>query len=150
MRICEIITEAMDAMDAMGSDDAGDGMVKDKSDRPEYTALITALENLRNSNPGAKSPSIEADVLINMVKHIPGGEGFHQALLDSAAKDNDIVRSLIKDIKVDPHDGKNYVNLQPPESESEPGSDDAGLGLGSSPDNGSKVVAGMAKRAAKK
>jgi len=147
MRICEIITEALDAM---GSDNAEDGMVKDKSDRPEYTALITTLENLRNSNPGAKSPSIEADVLINMVKHIPGGEGFHQALLDSAAKDNDIVRGLIKDIKVDPHDGKNYVNLQPPESAPDMGAEDSDLGLGGSPDTSSKVVAGMAKRAAKK
>jgi hypothetical protein len=144
MRIREIITEALDAL---GTDDA---MVKDKSDRPEYMALITALENLRNSNPGAKSPSIEADVLINMVKHIPGGEGFHQALLDSAAKDNDIVKSLIKDIKVDPHDGKNYVNLMPPESVTEPESADAGLGLDGGADNGSKVVASMAKRAAKK
>ena len=148
MRIYEIITEALDAI---GTDDAGDGVVKDKSDRPEYTALITALENLRNSNPGAKSPSIEADVLINMVKHIPGGEGFHQALLDSAAKDNDIVKGLIKDIKVDPHDGKNYVNLMPPESASEPDSGVAGPGLdGAGPDNGSKVVSGMAKRAAKR
>jgi hypothetical protein len=145
MRIREIITEAL------GTDDAGDAMVKDKSDRPEYMALITALENLRNSNPGAKSPSIEADVLINMVKHIPGGEGFHQALLDSAAKDNDIVKGLIKDIKVDPHDGKNYVNLMPSESATEPESGDTGLGLGGAgPDNGSKVVASMAKRAAKK
>lgn len=83
-----------------------------------------------------------------MVKHIPGAEGFNQALLDAAFKDSDKIKSIIKSIKIDPHDGVNYVNLSPPESELDSG-DPLGAQGAKAGDPG-KIVSGMAKRAATK
>ena len=139
MRINEIIVESTEL----------DEIVQDASVRPEYAILISALENLRNNEiDGKDTPRIEATRLIDMVKHIPGAEGFNQALLDAAFKDNETVKSLVKNIKVDPHDGVNYVNLAPAENQIDPGDP---LGAQGAPKGDpSNIVSKMANRAATK
>jgi hypothetical protein len=139
MRIREIILEDFETMDEV---------IQDASERPEYAVLISTLENLRSQAGEKDTPRIEANKLIDIVKNIPGGEGFNQALLDSAYKDNETVKGLIKSVKVDPHNGVNYVNLAPNEqyldTQDPLGADSAPAG------DPSKIVSKMANRAASK
>ena len=145
MRIKEIILE--DFGSAFDDEDEN-GAIEDEADTRGDSALITALEWLRNEAEasGAVTPRVKVDTVIDRVRAIPGNEAFNYSALESAKEHNNTVKSLIKDIKDDDHTGSKYVYLVPAESnpdESDPlGADGAPAG------DPSKIVSSMAKRAA--
>lgn len=138
MRINEIIFE-----------DLGGGVIEDEAETRGDSALITALEWLRNEadQSGAVTPRVAVDTVIDRVRAIPGSEAFNFAALDAAQKSNDTVKSLIKSIKDDPHTGDKYVYLSPAENTVDD-SDPLGAN-GAPPGDPAKVVSKMASRAAK-
>lgn len=141
MRINEIILESAETVDEV---------IEDEADTRGDSALITALEWLRNeaSQSGAVTPRVKVDTVINQVRNIPGNEAFNFAALNAAQESNDSVKALIKDIKDDEHTGTKYVYLAPPESELDL-SDPLGAEV-APPGDPAKVVSSMAKRAASK
>jgi hypothetical protein len=140
MRITEIILES----------DMPNEVIEDEAETRGDSALITALEWLRNeaNNSGAVTPRVKVDTVINQVRNIPGNEAFNFSALDAAYQNNDSVKSLIKDIKDDNHSAVKYVYLAPPESELD-NSDPLGAEV-AAPGDPARVVSSMAKRAAKK
>jgi hypothetical protein len=141
MRVSEIIVESADIVDEI---------IEDEAESRGDSALITALEWLRNEaeQSNAVTPRVKVDTVINQVRNIPGNEAFNFAALDAAHQHNDSVKALIKDIKDDEKTGTKYVYLAPPESELDP-SDPLGAET-SAPGDPAKVVSSMAKRAASK
>lgn len=141
MRVSEIILESAEIVDEI---------IEDEAESRGDSALITALEWLRNeaNQSGAVTPRVKVDTVINQVRNIPGNEAFNFAALDSAYQHNDSVKALIKDIKDDEHTGSKYVYLAPAESELDP-SDPLGAEV-APPGDPAKVVSSMAKRAAAK
>lgn len=124
--------------------------IEDEADTRGDSALITTLEWLRNEaqNSSAVTPRVKVDTVIERVRNIPGNEAFNYAALEAAHEHNDVVKTLIKDIKDDDKTGSKYVYLALPENTldpEDPFSADAGVSADSS-----KVVSGMAKRAAGK
>jgi hypothetical protein len=146
MRIREIIYEDLDT----GVDtSAGMSAIEDEADTRGDSALVTSLEWLRNEaeETSAVTPRVAVDTVINRVRNIPGNEAFNFAALDAAFKSNDVVKALIKSIKDDTHTGTKYIYLTPPENTI----DDTGSMDGTSgakQGDSSKIVSGMAKRAA--
>ena len=140
MRIRDIILESEIEFEA----------IEDEADSRGDAALITALEWLRNeaTQSSAITPRVKVDTVIERVRAIPGNEAFNYAALEGAREHNDVVKSLIKDIKDDDKSGSKYVYLALPENtidDSDPlGADTA------APGDSSKVVSQMAKRAAGK
>ena len=140
MRIRDIILESDLEFEA----------IEDEADTRGDSALITALEWLRNeaTQSSAITPRVKVDTVIERVRAIPGNEAFNYAALEGAREHNDVVKSLIKDIKDDDKSGSKYVYLALPENtidDSDPlGADTA------APGDSSKVVSQMAKRAAGK
>jgi hypothetical protein len=141
MRVSEIILESAEIVDEV---------IEDEAETRGDSALITALEWLRNeaNQSGAVTPRVKVDTVINQVRNIPGNEAFNFAALDAAHQHNDSVKALIKDIKDDEHTGAKYVYLAPAESELDP-SDPLGAET-AAPGDPAKVVSSMAKRAASK
>jgi hypothetical protein len=146
MRIREIIYEDLDT----GVDNsAGMSAIEDEADTRGDSALVTSLEWLRNEaeETSAVTPRVAVDTVINRVRNIPGNEAFNFAALDAAFKSNDVVKGLIKSIKDDTHTGTKYIYLTPPENTiDDTGSMDGTAGA--KPGDSSKIVSGMAKRAA--
>jgi hypothetical protein len=140
MRIKDIILESEFISDA----------IEDEADTRGDSALITALEFLRNEaqQSSAVTPRVKVDTIIQRVRSIPGHEQFNYAALEAAKEHNETVKSMIKDIKDDDKTGEKYVYLALPESEidnTDPlGADSA------APGDPAKVVSSMAKRAASK
>jgi hypothetical protein len=141
MRVSEIILESAEIVDEV---------IEDEAESRGDSALITALEWLRNEaeQSNAVTPRVKVDTVINAVRNIPGNEAFNFAALDAAHTHNDSVKALIKDIKDDEKTGTKYVYLAPPESELDP-SDPLGAEV-AAPGDPAKVVSSMAKRAASK
>ena len=141
MRVSEIILESADLVDEV---------IEDEAESRGDSALITALEWLRNEaeQSNAVTPRVKVDTVINQVRNIPGNEAFNFAALDAAHTHNDSVKALIKDIKDDEKTGTKYVYLAPPESELD-SSDPLGAEV-AAPGDPAKVVSSMAKRAASK
>ena len=101
MRITDIIVE-----------DAIDDMIEDESDGRGDANLITTLEFLRNrAHDTHVQPKIRADSLINLVQKT-GQQQFTLENLIDAFKDNENIKSLVKDIK-DDSTGVKYVYLAP-------------------------------------
>jgi hypothetical protein len=129
--------------------DLGASPIEDEADTRGDSALISALELLRHEaeESNAVEPRVAVDTVIGRVRNL-GNEAFNFASLDAAMKGNDTVKSLIKGIKDDPHTGNKYIYLAPPENtvdDSDPlGADTSEKG------DPSKIVSGMAKRAAGK
>jgi hypothetical protein len=142
MRIKEIILEDFDELDSVG-----DNTIEDEADTRGDSALITSLEWLRNEaeDSGAVTPRVKVDTIIDRVRAIPGNEAFNYSALESAKQHNDIVKSLIKDIKDDEQTGAKYVYLVP--AESNPDSSDPLGAQGAPAGDPSKIVSSMAKRA---
>ena len=141
MRVSEIILESAEIVDEI---------IEDEAESRGDSALITALEWLRNEaeQSNAVTPRVKVDTVINQVRNIPGNEAFNFAALDAAHQHNDSVKALIKDIKDDEKTGTKYVYLAPPESELD-NSDPLGAET-AAPGDPAKVVSSMAKRAANK
>jgi hypothetical protein len=141
MRVSEIILESAEIVDEV---------IEDEAESRGDSALITALEWLRNEaeQSNAVTPRVKVDTIINAVRNIPGNEAFNFAALDAAHQHNDSVKALIKDIKDDEKTGTKYVYLAPPESELD-SSDPLGAET-AAPGDPAKVVSSMAKRAASK
>jgi hypothetical protein len=141
MRVSEIILESAEIVDEI---------IEDEAESRGDSALITALEWLRNEaeQSNAVTPRVKVDTVINQVRNIPGNEAFNFAALDAAHQHNDSVKALIKDIKDDEKTGTKYVYLAPPESELD-NSDPLGAET-AAPGDPAKVVSSMAKRAASK
>jgi len=141
MRVSEIIVESADIVDEI---------IEDEAESRGDSALITALEWLRNQadQSNAVTPRVKVDTIINQVRDIPGNEAFNFVALDAAHQHNDSVKALIKDIKDDEKTGTKYVYLAPPESELD-SSDPLGAET-AAPGDPAKVVSSMAKRAASK
>ena len=141
MRVSEIILESVEIVDEI---------IEDEAESRGDSALITALEWLRNEaeQSNAVTPRVKVDTVINQVRNIPGNEAFNFAALDAAHQHNDSVKALIKDIKDDEKTGTKYVYLAPPESELD-NSDPLGAEV-AAPGDPAKVVSSMAKRAAAK
>jgi hypothetical protein len=141
MRVSEIILESAEIVDEI---------IEDEAESRGDSALITALEWLRNEaeQSNAVTPRVKVDTVINQVRNIPGNEAFNFAALDAAHQHNDSVKALIKDIKDDEKTGTKYVYLAPPESELD-SSDPLGAET-AAPGDPAKVVSSMAKRAASK
>jgi len=141
MRISEIILESEDYPEF-------DSPIEDEADTRGDASLITALEYLRHEaeQSNAVSPRVKVDTVINRVRAMPGNEAFNYAALEKAQTDNQTVKSMIKSIDDDTHTGAKYVYLTPPENtvdQTDP------LGAKSAkPGDSSKIVSGMAKRAA--
>jgi hypothetical protein len=140
MRIRDIILESEVEFEA----------IEDEADTRGDSALITALEWLRNeaTQSSAVTPRVKVDTIIERVRAIPGNEAFNYAALEAANEHNDAVQSLIKDIKDDEKTGTKYIYLALPENtidSTDPLNVDAGVSADSS-----KVVSSMAKRAATK
>jgi hypothetical protein len=140
MRITEIILES----------NIPDEVIEDEAETRGDSALITALEWLRNeaNNSGAITPRVKVDTVINQVRNIPGNEAFNFAALDAAKQHNDSVKALIKDIKDDDRTGAKYIYLSPPASELDP--EDPLGAQGAPAGDPAKVVSKMAQRAASK
>jgi len=141
MRIKDIILESMDFIDEV---------IEDEADSRGDSALITALEWLRNQaeQSSAITPRVKVDTVIDRVRAIPGNEAFNYANLEGAKEHNETVKSMIKDIKDDDKTGEKYVYLAPNESTID-NTDPLGA-RGAAPGDPSKVVSSMAKRAANK
>ena len=140
MRIRDIILESF------GKNEA----IEDEAETRGDSALITALEWLRHEaqESNAVTPRVAVDTVINRVRNIPGNEAFNYAALESANEHNDVVKSLIKDIKDDEKTGAKYIYLALPENtvdDTDPLNVDADIQA-----NQAKVVSSMAKRAASK
>jgi hypothetical protein len=123
-------------------------VIEDEADTRGDAALITALEWLRNEaqQSSAVTPRVKVDTVIERVRAIPGNEAFNYAALESAKEHNEVVKSLIKDIKDDEKTGSKYIYLALPENTIDP-ADPLSVDAGVSSDS-SKVVSSMAKRAA--
>ena len=145
MRVNEIILESrFDSFEPL------DEVIEDEADTRGDSALITALEWLRNEadQSGAITPRVKVDTVIERVRGIPGNEAFNFAALSAAQEHNDAIKALIKDIKDDDHTGAKYVYLAPPENTVD-NSDPLGA-AGAAPGDPAKVVSSMANRAASK
>jgi hypothetical protein len=140
MRIRDIILESDLEFEA----------IEDEADTRGDSALITALEWLRNeaTQSSAVTPRVKVDTVIERVRAIPGNEAFNYAALEAANEHNDVVKSLIKDIKDDDKTGAKYIYLALPENTIDP-MDPLSVDAGVTADS-SKVVSSMAKRAAGK
>lgn len=140
MRIRDIILEAQVDFE----------VIEDEADTRGDSALITALEWLRNEaqQSSAVTPRVKVDTVIERVRDIPGNEAFNYAALEAANEHNDAVKALIKDIKDDDKTGVKYIYLTLPENTIDP-ADPLSVDAGVSADS-SKVVSSMAKRAASK
>jgi hypothetical protein len=127
-----------------------DEVIEDEADSRGDSALITALEWLRNQaeQSSAITPRVKVDTVIDRVRAIPGNEAFNYANLEGAKEHNETVKSMIKDIKDDDKTGEKYVYLAPNESTID-NTDPLGA-RGAAPGDPSKVVSSMAKRAANK
>ena len=140
MRIRDIILESDLEFEA----------IEDEADTRGDSALITALEWLRNEAQAssAVTPRVKVDTVIDRVRAIPGNEAFNFAALEAAHEHNEVVKSLIKDIKDDDKTGAKYVYLALPEDQVD---DTDPLGAQTAaPGDPAKVVSSMAKRAASK
>ena len=140
MRIRDIILESDLEFEA----------IEDEADSRGDSALITALEWLRNEaqQSSAVTPRVKVDTVIDRVRAIPGNEAFNFAALEAAHEHNEVVKSLIKDIKDDDKSGAKYIYLALPENQID---DTDPLGAETAaPGDPAKVVSSMAKRAATK
>lgn len=140
MRIRDIILESDLEFEA----------IEDEADSRGDSALITTLEWLRNeaTQSSAVTPRVKVDTVIERVRAIPGNEAFNYAALEAANEHNNVVKSLIKDIKDDDHTGSKYIYLALPEDQID---DSDPLGAQGAPaGDPAKVVSSMAKRAANK
>ena len=140
MRIRDIILESDLEFEA----------IEDEADTRGDSALITALEWLRNeaTQSSAITPRVKVDTVIDRVRAIPGNEAFNFAALEAAHEHNEVVKSLIKDIKDDDKTGAKYIYLALPEDQVD---DTDPLGAQTAaPGDPAKVVSSMAKRAASK
>jgi len=140
MRIRDIILESEIEFEA----------IEDEADTRGDSALITALEWLRNeaTQSSAVTPRVKVDTVIERVRAIPGNEAFNYAALEAANEHNDVVKSLIKDIKDDDKTGSKYIYLALPENTIDD-SDPLGAET-AAPGDPAKVVSSMAKRAVNK
>lgn len=140
MRIRDIILESDLEFEA----------IEDEADSRGDSALITALEWLRNeaTQSSAVTPRVKVDTVIERVRAIPGNEAFNFAALEAAHEHNQVVKSLIKDIKDDDKSGAKYIYLALPEDQVD-NSDPLGAQT-AAPGDPAKVVSSMAKRAASK
>lgn len=136
--------------DILESFELADEAIEDEADTRGDSALITALEWLRNqaTQSSAVTPRVKVDTVIERVRAIPGNEAFNYAALEAANEHNEVVQSLIKDIKDDDKTGSKYIYLSLPENTIDP-ADPLSVDAGVSADS-SKVVSSMAKRAAGK
>ena len=101
MQIKEIIVE-----------DIVDDMLEDEADGRGDANLITTIEFLRNrAHDTHVQPRIRADSLISLVQ-TTGEQAFTLENLLDAFKNNQQLKTLIKDIK-DDNNGIKYVYLQP-------------------------------------
>ena len=140
MRIRDIILESDLEFEA----------IEDEADTRGDSALITALEWLRNeaTQSSAITPRVKVDTVIDRVRAIPGNEAFNFAALEAAHEHNEVVKSLIKDIKDDDKTGAKYIYLALPEDQVD-NTDPLGAQT-AAPGDPAKVVSSMAKRAASK
>jgi hypothetical protein len=107
MRIRDIINE-----------DHIDDMIEDEAEGRGDANLITTLEFLRNrAHDTHVQPRVRADSLINLVQTTGNQQFTLENLLDSY-RDNENIKSLIKDIK-DDSTGVKYVYLVPFADDSE-------------------------------
>lgn len=145
MRIRDIIRESLD----LNPDE--NGAIEDEADTRGDSALITALEWLRNEaeSSGAVTPRVAVNTVIERVRNIPGNEAFNYANLEGAIQHNDVVKNMVKGPpKDDDKTGQKYVYLTPPENTLD--ADDP-LGANGAPaGDPSKIVSKMADRAASK
>jgi hypothetical protein len=138
MRIKDIIVESR----------IMDEVIEDEAETRGDSALITALEWLRNEaqQSNAVTPRVKVDTVIERVRHIPGNEAFNFAALDAAFKSNDSVKALVKKIEDDTHSGSKYIYLSQPENTVD--SEDPLGAQGAPAGDPSKIVSKMADRAA--
>lgn len=138
MRIKDIIVESR----------IMDEVIEDEAETRGDSALITALEWLRNEaqQSNAVTPRVKVDTVIERVRHIPGNEAFNFAALDAAFKSNDSVKALVKKIEDDTHSGSKYIYLSQPENTVD--LEDPLGAQGAPAGDPSKIVSKMADRAA--
>lgn len=148
MRISELVVE-----------NVIDDMLEDGSEDHENAALLTILNYLQNRAANShKQPRIRADSLVNLVQ-AAGFPQFNFDTLVNIAKNNERVKSIIKDIKdvtVQSQDGKvalgqggelvKYVYIRPVDVEDENIDSEQADAPMTPPE---KTVDSMAKRAAK-
>jgi hypothetical protein len=132
MKVIDVIVE-----------DAIDDMLEDEADGRGDSNLVTTLEFLRNrAHDIHVQPRVRADSLINLVQ-TTGQQQFTLENLLDAIKNNEQIKSLIKDIK-DDSNGIKYVYLEPFADDSE----EAEFGNTESPKTApEKTVDSMAKSA---
>jgi len=136
-----------------------DDMLEDGSEDHENAALLTILNYLQNRAANShKQPRIRADSLVNLVQ-AAGFPQFNYDTLVNIAKNNERVKSIVKDIKdvtVQSQDGKvalgqggelvKYVYIRPVDVDDENIDSEADAAPKTAPE---KTVDSMAKRAAK-
>jgi hypothetical protein len=136
-----------------------DDMLEDGSEDHENAALLTILNYLQNRAANShKQPRIRADSLVNLVQ-AAGFPQFNYDTLVNIAKNNERVKSIVKDIKdvtVQSQDGKvalgqggelvKYVYIRPVDVEDENIDSEQADAPMTPPE---KTVDSMAKRAAK-
>jgi hypothetical protein len=136
-----------------------DDMLEDGSEDHENAALLTILNYLQNRAANShKQPRIRADSLVNLVQ-AAGFPQFNYDTLVNIAKNNERVKSIVKDIKdvtVQSQDGKvalgqggelvKYVYIRPVDVDDENVDSEADAAPKTAPE---KTVDSMAKRAAK-
>ena len=136
-----------------------DDMLEDGSEDHENAALLTILNYLQNRAANShKQPRIRADSLVNLVQ-AAGFPQFNYDTLVNITKNNERVKSIVKDIKdvtVQSQDGKvalgqggelvKYVYIRPVDVDDENIDSEADAAPKTAPE---KTVDSMAKRAAK-
>ena len=125
--------------------DLGD-FIEDDADHESDNVLINVLRELQFSAGDKKIPKIAVSALLNLIKTKPGGEAFDLNALEKAKANNEVVKSMIKNIE-DNEEGVKYVFLNPIEPID--GADDQAAGDGTTPAPSApeKTVSQMASRA---
>lgn len=133
--------------DELGLGDDPGSYIEDDADHEADDALVNTLRELQFSAGDKKIPKIAVGALLNLVKTKPGGEAFDLNALEKARKNNETVKTMIKNIE-DNEEGVKYVFLNPVEplngeAGEEGGGEDGTAGM-SAPE---KTVSQMASRA---
>ena len=139
MRITEIICEDLDQPEVNHND---------KAEAHGYNDLMNALVTVQSQLVFQHAiPREETHKIVAMVNAERGDNSFRWTDLNDAIKSGQF-KDVVEKIEPDEKTGVNYVYFVTPETQVQSTVDGGGAGAGGAPNDSSKVVSQMAKRAA--